>query len=367
MRWLIILLTVGVWAQQTSPATYDTSRKIKLQGAVTRLDWTYPRAYIFIDVKDASGKVVNWAVDLGDLSNIQGLGWSPLAAPIGLAVNVEGFPARGGAKRVSSQLITAEGGRKLFQGLAGVPGGIPHGVVAMPAPRWPDGHVRLGPEPGKRGYWGQLGTNALVEKSTARVAMSKDGLLANLADADKVAPFLPWAKSVYEYRQRTLLKDDPALRCLPTGGPRQFQNENGFQFIEQPELGRILVLLGGGDRNWRVIYTDGRPLAQGEDLVLTYYGTSVGHWENKDTLVVDSVGFNERFWIAAGGLPHTEALKLTEHFTRPDYYTLKYEVTVNDPRTYSRPWTGGWTLRWAADADPAEYFCEDNAEATFVR
>ena len=89
--------------------------------------------------------------------------------------------------------------------------------------------------------------------------MNDDGLLLNLADADRVAPFQPWAKAVYEYRQRNLLKDDPLARCLPPGGPRQFQTPNGFQFIEQRELGRILVLLGGGDRNWRVIYTDGRP------------------------------------------------------------------------------------------------------------
>lgn len=197
--------------------------------------------------------------------------------------------------------------------------------------------------------------------------MSQDGLLKNLADADKVAPFLPWAKAVYEYRQRSLLKDDPILRCLPPGGPRQFQTANGFQFIEQPELGRILVLLGGGDRNWTVIYTDDRPAAQGDDLVRTYYGTSVGHWENKDTLVVESVGFNERFWMTAGGLPHTEALKLTERFSRPDFNTLKYEVTVDDPRTYTRPWSGGWTMKWVPDQDMQEYFCEENSEATFVR
>ena len=365
MRLLILTLGLAAYAQQTSPATYDTSRKIKLQGAVTRIEWTYPHAYVFIDVKDASGKVVNWAVDLGDLESLDS--WTPGAVPIGSVVNVEGFPAREG-KRVLRQSITASNGRILFQGLGGIPGGIPNGIPSgTEPPRWPDGHVRLGPEPGKRGYWGHASASALTENSHTRVAMSKDGLLTNLADTDKVAPFLPWAKSVYEYRQRSLLKDDPALRCLPIGGPRQFQTENGFQFIEQPELGRILVLLGGGDRNWRVIYTDGRPLAQGEDLVLTYYGTSVGHWENKDTLVVDSVGFNERFWMAAGGLPHTEALKLTERFSRPDYYTLKYEVTVNDPRTYSRPWSGGWTLQWIADQDPTEYFCEDNAESTFVR
>ncbi len=367
MRWLIIFVSAGVWAQQTSPATYDTSRKVTLEGAITQIAWTYPRAYIFIDARDAGGHLVNWAVDAGDLVHLEQIGWKESDVHLGRVVKVVGSPAKGPSKRVLASSVTGTDGQKLFVGSNRVSAPVKGGSPATQAPRWPDGHARLGPEPGKRGYWSNPSANALVEKSSARVSMSKDGLLANLADADKVAPFLPWAKSVYEYRQRTLLKDDPALRCMPMGGPRQFQTENGFQFIEQPEVGRILVLLGGGDRNWRVIYTDGRPLAQGEDLVQTYYGTSVGHWEDKDMLVVDSVGFNERFWMAAGGLPHTEALKLTERFTRLDYHTLKYEVTVNDPRTYSRQWTGGWTLQWIADADPPEYFCEDNAEATFVR
>jgi len=124
--------------------------------------------------------------------------------------------------------------------------------------------------------------------------------------------------------------------------------------------------MGGGNRNWRAVYTDGRPQGTADELVLTYYGNSVGRWEG-DTLVVDSVGYNEKFWMTNGGLPHTEALHLVERFTRTDMNTMKYEVTVDDPRTYSRPWTGGWTLQWMADQEIQEYFCEENAESTFVR
>ena len=109
-------------------------------------------------------------------------------------------------------------------------------------------------------------------------------------------------------------------RCIPPGGPRQFFGDQGFQFVEQHELGRVLVLLGDGDRNWRIIYTDGRPQGQPADVVASYYGSSVGRWE-KDTLVVDSVGYNEKFWFMSGGLPHTEALHLTERFTRQDLHT----------------------------------------------
>jgi hypothetical protein len=141
---------------------------------------------------------------------------------------------------------------------------------------------------------------------------------------------------------------------------------NGFQFIEQKELGRILVLLGGGDRNWRVIYTDGRAQGTAAEAVPSYYGNSVGHWD-KDTLIVDSVGFNEKFWLSAAGLPSTEALHVVERFTRSDTNTLKYEVTIDDPRTYTRTWNAAWTMQWVPDQDLQEFFCEDNAESTFIR
>ena len=96
---------------------------------------------------------------------------------------------------------------------------------------------------------------------------------------------------------------------------------------------------------------------------------AAGKWLTVDgtTLVVDATGFNESFWFANGGLPHTEALHLTEKFTRTDRNTLRYEVTVDDPRAYTRPWTGGWTLRWVANEDIEEFFCEENAESTFTR
>jgi hypothetical protein len=237
--------------------------------------------------------------------------------------------------------------------------------VAAAAPRWPDGRVRLGPPAGRKGYWGGASVKTLVENSTA-IPMRDEGLLVNLSDADRVAPFQPWSKAVYLHRQRTLLADDPAARCLPPGGPRGFHTANGFQFVEQPELGRILVLFGGGNRNWRVINTDGRPAALAAEAVPSYYGTSVGRWE-KDTLIVDSVGFNERFWITSGGLPHTEALHLTERFSRPDLNTLRYDVTIDDPRTYTRSWRAGWTVQWVPDRDIEEFFCEENAESTFIR
>jgi hypothetical protein len=357
-----LLAAVTALPQRSFSTTYDNSRELKLQGVVTRIDWVNPNAFLFIDVRDASGTVTNWAVEFGNPLELERDGWKSNAVHIGDQVNVDGVPARGETRQASAKsVVLTKTGKRLF-----TPAARKAAAPAAPAPRWPDGQVRLGPLAGKKGYWGAASTRVIVDNAAGKLAMSPDGLLSNLADLDKVAPFQPWAKALFEHRQRTLLKDDPLGRCLPAGGPRQFQMPNGFQFVEQKELGRILVLLGGGDRNWRVIYTDGRQQGTAAEQVPSYYGNSVGHWE-KDTLVVDSVGYNEKFWLSGNGLPSTEALHLVERFTRTDMNTLKYEATIDDPRTYTKPWTATWTMQWVPDQDIQEYFCEDNAESTFIR
>jgi len=361
---LAILCTASfLLSQRNFSTTYDSSRQVKLQGTVTRIDWANPNAFLFIDTKDPSGIVTNWAIQFGNPLELERSGWKRSALHIGDAVTVEGTPARGTVRQAFARsIVLTRTGKRVFN-LSAIPRAA---APAAPVPRWPDGHIRLGPPQWKKGYWGTASTKVLAENSATKIGMTDDGLLLNIADADRVAPFQPWAKALYEYRQRNLLKDDPLARCLPPGGPRQFLMPNGFQFVEQRDLGRVLVLLGGGDRNWRIIYTDGRPVGQAAEQVPSYYGSSVGHWE-KDTLVVESVGFNEKFWLGPGGLPNTEALHLIERFTRTDLNTLKYEVTVDDPRTYTRTWTAGWTIPWVPDQEIQEYFCEDNAESTFVR
>jgi hypothetical protein len=357
-----ILACLPAFSQTALSTIYDRDRQVKLQGSVTRIEWVNPQAYVFLEVRDSAGTLTSWAVDIGNPLDLEREGWKQSSIQVGDTLTVEGVPARSEARQVlASSVVAAASGKRLFT--------IPAHratAAAAPAPRWPDGRVRLGPPQGKKGHWVTTNSKAMVENTGAKISMNDDGLLINLSDMDRVAPFQPWAKAIYEHRQRTLLTDDPLTRCLPPGGPRQFQMPNGFQFVEQRELGRVLVLLGGGDRNWRIIYTDGRPPVQGAEAVLGYYGTSVGHWE-KDTLVVESSGFNERFWMANGGLPHTEALQLTERFTRSDLNTMRYQVRIDDPRTYTRPWNAAWTFQWVPDKDIEEFFCEENAESTFDR
>lgn len=358
----ILLGWTALAAQRAASAVYDSERQIRLEGVVTRVDWVNPRAFFFVDVRGGD-VVANWAVEFGNPIELERNRWKRSTLRIGDIVIVDATPARDVTRQVLARSVVHKAtGKRLFE----LPAARPRASLKLPPPRWPDGQIRLGPPAGQKGYWGAASVKGLVESKAASVRMNDEGLLMDLSEVDRVAPFQPWAKAVYLHRQRTRLKDDPIARCMPPGGPRQFMRPNGFQFIEQRELGRILVLMGGGNRNWRVIYTDGRPQGQAAEVVLSFFGNSVGRWD-KDVLVVDSIGYNERFWFTNGGLPHTEALHLVERFSRPNLDILRYEVTVDDPRTYTRPWTGGWTVQWVPGEEIEEYFCEENAESTFIR
>jgi len=153
-----------------------------------------------------------------------------------------------------------------------------------------------------------------------------------------------------------------SLQCLPHGALRQFQTRFGIQFLEDKAFNRIFVMNGGGNHDWHFIYTDGRAqkgAARGNDTNPLYYGQAAGKWDG-DTLVVDSIGFNERFWFNNSGLPHTTQLHLIERFTRTDMNTLNYEVTIEDPGAYTRPWKAKWTLRWVAGEELPAFYCQDN-------
>jgi hypothetical protein len=354
-----IAAALPVAAHHDLRAEFDEQKPVTLRGIATRFDWNNPHAMLYVDMKDAAGEIVNWAVEWASPLELRRAGWTKDAVKVGDTVTVEAWQARDGSKLASGRSIVLASGKRLAEGreteatLVSEP--------QKPTPRWPDGHPQLGPAPMEKGYWASPSAASMVETTAGNIRMDNYGLLANLDDAARVAPFQPWAKGLYEYRQRAFLKDDPMLSCLPAAGPRMFQVAHGVQFLEQPERRRIFVLSGGGNRNWRLIYLDGRELPNSEDVSPTYFGYSSGRWEG-DTLVVESNAFNERFWFSNGGLPHTEGLHLTERFARPDFNTLSYEVRVNDPGTYTRPWSSAWTLHWVAGQDMQEYFCQDNSK-----
>jgi Family of unknown function (DUF6152) len=340
-------------AHHSMAAEYDEKKPVALKGTVTKFDWTNPHVFVFLDVTGREGEVDTWVVEFPSRIELKRDGWTQESLHIGDLVTIDGSPARNGSKAAAAKAVILASGKKLNAEPAPF---LKISETAKPTPRWPDRHPRLGFVPGETGYWTST-VAAVMEETGSNVRINASGLLANSGEAGRVAPFQPWAKGLYEYRQKNLLKDDPMASCLPPGGPRQFQAPYGIEILEQPEKQRIIVMSGGGNHNWRLIHMDGRA-HQPDDVIPTYYGDSVGKWDG-DTVVIDTLGFNERFWFANGGLPHTESLHETERLSRPDFNTLKYEVTVNDPGAYTRPWSASWTLRWVPNQEIEEYFCDE--------
>lgn len=352
------LLMLPLTAHHEITAKFDSAKTTRLQGIVTYVDWANPHVHVFMNVGTGTN-IVNWAVELESVIDLQKANYRRDTVKPGDSLTVEGYLARDGSRQVWGNTVTL-GGKRIFN----VPEETVNRAPGGPAPRWPgaDGKPRLGPTPGSTGYWARPSATILAENGT-NIKANKNGLLASIADVDKVAPFQRWARDLFEVRQRNRLADDPQyLYCLPPGGPRQFQEAYGVQFVEDKDHQRIFVFVGGVDHNWRLIYLDGRPQVgqtRGDADNPLYYGRAVGKWEG-DTLVVDIKGFNEKFWFSNGGLPHTDKLHLVERFTRTDANTLKYEVTIDDPGAYTRTWSSGWNLQWVGNEELPNFFCQDN-------
>jgi hypothetical protein len=359
---LFVLAGTPGLAHHSIAAKFDETKSATLSGVVTNVDWRNPHVHVFVNVRGPKNEWVNWAVELESPIDLQDSGWNRESVQPGDSITVQGYPSRNGSRQVWSQKMTlTQTGRQV---LNVKPLSPPVPLAKRPTPVGPDGHPRLGALPGGvEGYWGFPSSTVLVENGV-KVDIRPDGLLRNpAADAAKVAPMQPWALSLYKQRQTRYLQDDPTfLNCKPPGGPRQFQQPYGFQFVEDQERQRIFVLIGSGNRNYRIIYLDGRThvgQVGGDDDNPLYYGRSVAKWDGQ-TLEVDTRGFNEDFWFTNGGLPHTDQLRLVERFTRTDFDTLRYDVTIEDPGAYTRPWSSGWTLRWVGGAELPVHFCQDN-------
>ena len=206
-----------------------------------------------------------------------------------------------------------------------------------PAPRLPDGTIDLG----GKGVWQPIWVLDWSDKK----------YVENQIDV----PFTPAAKKLYDERVATKSKDDPEGYCLPAGIPRYAGTPYPFQFIQLPD--RVVILHEGASHTYRVVLLTDK---HSEDPDPSWLGESIGHYEGKDTLVIDTIAFNGRTWLDYVGHPSSEKLHVVERITRPSLQTLRYEATIEDPEMYTKPWTTAFNVRWEPGWEIKEYVCLEN-------
>jgi hypothetical protein len=216
-------------------------------------------------------------------------------------------------------------------GIPRLPDGTPN--LAAPAPKTPDG------KPDFSGIW-----------------LTHAGYTGNIAKDLKPGEvsFRPWAEALYKHRVDTKSKDDPQAHCVLSGVPREHVVPYPFKILNTSGM---IVILYEALHSYRQIFMDGRPLPK--DPNPTWMGYSIGHWED-DTLVVESAGFVDNNWLDNSGHPGTEAMHLTERFRRRDFGHIDLQMTIDDPKAYTKPWSVNLELALTPDTELIEYVCSEN-------
>jgi hypothetical protein len=202
-------------------------------------------------------------------------------------------------------------------------------VPQGPAPRLPNGKVDFG------GVWQGGGPVGDIRMGLAK------------------GETIPIRSEWQAIMDKRMSKEDPEANCLPTGVPRR--DPYPWRILQTDT--HTFFLFEGNIHSYRQIFLDGRPHLTDPDP--TWYGHSIGHWEG-DTLVVDTVGFNDKFWFGASGLPHTTQLHTVERFRRLDADTMSWDITINDPGAYAKPFTVQTRARYEPGWELMEYICQEN-------
>jgi hypothetical protein len=226
------------------------------------------------------------------------------------------------------------------------------------APRTANGQVDLaGPTPRLANGKPDLSGVWMSAESTCGRVMgptSVPRLLELVPSSLKCPAKLPWLAELVQERTANQAKDDPHIRCLPDLFLRAYGLPHYLKFVQTPGL---LVMLNEMNGVYRQVFSDGRPLPK--DPNPSWQGYSSASWSG-DTLVIDTIGFRDDLWIDWDGSVITEAAKLREQIRRPDFGHLEIEVTVDDPKAYTKPWTVTLRQQFAGDAELVDEICAEN-------
>ena len=231
---------------------------------------------------------------------------------------------------------------------------MPDGSVNLvaPAPRMPDG------KPDLSGVWdsrvppaGRLGAPMLPSLDGAPVATFVN-VGASLQDG---LPFTPWAAELRRQRMATNSRDNPDAHCLPLGFMQLHTHSQPRKIVQ---ASNVMVIAYEANAGLRQIFLDGRSAPAG-DPHPWWFGYSVGQWDG-DTLVVETTGLRDEGWLDVNGSPITTQARVTERFRRPSVGRLEIDITVNDPKAYTRPWTVRVNQRLLATDELIEFVCLEN-------
>jgi hypothetical protein len=228
--------------------------------------------------------------------------------------------------------------------------------LTAPAPRLPDG------KPDFSGIWHAARRNPCTPELgrfiPCGIEIGGSPLALNLGvDLPGGLPYQPWAAEVVKKRKADDGIDDPHVRCLPDNPPRTWQMPHLTKAVHTPKL---LVLLYEVNAMYRQVFIDGRALP--EDPNPGWNGYSTAAWDG-DTLVVKTAGFRDDLWIDMSGSPMSDEAKLTERIRRPNYGTLELEITIDDPKVYTHPWTVKTTQTLELDTELIDEFCLENEKS----
>jgi len=242
--------------------------------------------------------------------------------------------------------------------------------LSAPAPRWLDG------KPDLSGVWENIGwregavasgvivgTGGAPSSRSATERRKPAPSIAAFFDVGTMVPgglpYQPWAKELRDARARDNAKDNPDAHCLPLGNMQLHLHPEPRKIVQSRHE---IVVLYEGNAGVRQILTDGRALPT-NDPQPWWFGYSVGRWEG-DTLVVQTSHFRDGGWLDVNGSPLTDAARMTERITRVNVGTLRLELTVDDPKAYTRPWTVTFNQRLMPDDELIEFICQENEQSS---
>jgi len=234
-------------------------------------------------------------------------------------------------------------------GIPKTPSGLPN--LGAPTPRTPDGR------PDFSGMWEAENTLPCDPKdggdncTDIPIGIKLLDIATGLKDG---LPYQPWAAALAKKRSAEMEGDSPTTHCLPAGVPRMHTQPEFKKYVQLPVL---LVIMIEYNATYRQIFLDGRPLPA--DPQPSWNGYSTGHWEG-DALVVETNGLRDMWLDLAAGNPITEAAKVTERFRRLNYGNMEIELTVDDPKAYTKPWTVKLNQYIVLNTEMLDYHCLEN-------